>query len=277
MTLRIGRAIAFLFGMVVVLSVVGPASAATPGKAFGAIAPAAGAQTGHERSSSNIIRVQDRRWQGGQQRARRGQQRARRGQQGARRGQQRARRGQQRARRGNVQRRQFRRAQRLNQRNRQVNRRANRVQRRANRVNRRAARVNRRAARVNRGWRGRNYRRNLRWRNRAAWNRRHNIWRRYPRPPRWGRPGPGARPWRYWRGHRYYWYRDGWWPYAWLGGVVVLPSATYYYNSDPAPAPAYGPKPWTSEWYAYCSSKYRTFNPRTGYYYYKPGRQRFCR
>ncbi|MBB4303563.1 uncharacterized protein YcfJ [Rhodobium orientis] len=38
-----------------------------------------------------------------------------------------------------------------------------------------------------------------------------------------------------------------------------------------------GPKPWSPAWYDYCSSKYRTFNPDTGYYFYAPGRQRFCR
>ncbi|PLX37311.1 MAG: hypothetical protein C0606_10865 [Hyphomicrobiales bacterium] len=119
------------------------------------------------------------------------------------------------------------------------------------------------------------YRAAPRFRNRAAWRNRHNVWRRYPRPPRrWG-PPRGGRPWRHWRGHRYYYYRGDWWPYAWLGGVVVLPSVVY---RDAPPRYYYdAPRPWTPEWYAYCASKYRTFNPRSGYYFYKPGKQRFCR
>ena len=37
------------------------------------------------------------------------------------------------------------------------------------------------------------------------------------------------------------------------------------------------PEPWSAAWYDYCSSRYRTFNPDTGYYFYKPGKRRFCR
>ena len=37
------------------------------------------------------------------------------------------------------------------------------------------------------------------------------------------------------------------------------------------------PKAWSRSWYRYCSKRYRTFNPRTGYYFYKPGRKRLCR
>lgn len=36
------------------------------------------------------------------------------------------------------------------------------------------------------------------------------------------------------------------------------------------------PEPWTREWRRYCADKYRTFNPRTGYYMSTSGR-RFCR
>ena len=39
----------------------------------------------------------------------------------------------------------------------------------------------------------------------------------------------------------------------------------------------YRPRPWTPEWYDYCMSKYRSFNPRTGYYRTYSGRLRFCR
>ena len=37
------------------------------------------------------------------------------------------------------------------------------------------------------------------------------------------------------------------------------------------------PEPWTRAWYNYCSRKYRSFNPRTGYYTAYSGRKRFCR
>ncbi|MCC2112933.1 MAG: BA14K family protein [Hyphomicrobiales bacterium] len=37
------------------------------------------------------------------------------------------------------------------------------------------------------------------------------------------------------------------------------------------------PEPWTAAWYDYCASRYRSFDPDTGYYYYKPGKRRFCR
>ncbi len=39
----------------------------------------------------------------------------------------------------------------------------------------------------------------------------------------------------------------------------------------------YHPRPWTPEWYDYCMSKYRSFNPETGYYRTYSGRYKFCR
>ncbi len=39
----------------------------------------------------------------------------------------------------------------------------------------------------------------------------------------------------------------------------------------------YRPRPWTPAWYDYCMSKYRSFNPETGYYRTYSGRLRFCR
>lgn len=36
-------------------------------------------------------------------------------------------------------------------------------------------------------------------------------------------------------------------------------------------------EPWTPSWYRYCSRKYRSFNPNTGYYLAYSGRYRFCR
>ena len=46
------------------------------------------------------------------------------------------------------------------------------------------------------------------------------------------------------------------------------------------PRPAYyrgRPAPWTGAWYDYCSARYRSFNPRTGYFMGYDGRRHFCR
>ncbi|PLW78734.1 BA14K family protein [Cohaesibacter celericrescens] len=40
---------------------------------------------------------------------------------------------------------------------------------------------------------------------------------------------------------------------------------------------SYRPEPWTREWRRYCRNKYRSFNPRTGYYTKYSGRKAFCR
>ena len=45
-----------------------------------------------------------------------------------------------------------------------------------------------------------------------------------------------------------------------------------------APRPARGGyEPWTPAWYDYCRSRYRSFNPNTGYFTTYSGRQKFCR
>jgi len=49
------------------------------------------------------------------------------------------------------------------------------------------------------------------------------------------------------------------------------PARTYY-----APA-AYGPTPWSPDWYSYCYSRYRSFNPNTGTFIGYDGYERFCR
>lgn len=81
---------------------------------------------------------------------------------------------------------------------------------------------------------------------------------------------------------------------AGAAGLALLHGATrprprgYYYQPRPvrryyrpAPrryyAPAYGPAPWSAAWYNYCASKYRSFNPNTGYYTTYSGYQKFCR
>lgn len=37
------------------------------------------------------------------------------------------------------------------------------------------------------------------------------------------------------------------------------------------------PRPWTPSWYAYCSDRYRSFNPETGTFVGYDGRAHFCR
>ena len=43
------------------------------------------------------------------------------------------------------------------------------------------------------------------------------------------------------------------------------------------PTRRYRPAPWTREWYRYCRNRYRSFNPRTGYFMGYDGRRHFCR
>ena len=50
------------------------------------------------------------------------------------------------------------------------------------------------------------------------------------------------------------------------------PPPAYYYGPV-----SYGPPPWTPDWYAYCSSRYPGFNPRTGYFIGVNGYPHFCR
>ena len=71
---------------------------------------------------------------------------------------------------------------------------------------------------------------------------------------------------------------------------AILSSAfapRYYYQPAPVyaappviygPTPAYyaAPEPWTSDWYAYCSSRYRSFDPQSGYFLGYDGVYHFC-
>jgi hypothetical protein len=56
---------------------------------------------------------------------------------------------------------------------------------------------------------------------------------------------------------------------------VVPPDYDDYEPAYYGPA-AYGPPPWSADWYAYCSSRYRSFNARTGYFVGYDGVPRFC-
>jgi hypothetical protein len=68
-------------------------------------------------------------------------------------------------------------------------------------------------------------------------------------------------------------------------GLSALASRPRYYD-DPyyydRPAYGYGPvgygaAPWSPAWYDYCSSRYRSFNPETGYFRGYDGEFHFCR
>ncbi|MBZ8134627.1 hypothetical protein [Afifella sp. IM 167] len=97
--------------------------------------------------------------------------------------------------------------------------------------------------------------------------------RRYYRSPRYYRSDRYDRR-RYYRQHRY----DGGFTAGALGlGLGFALGNTFaqprYYRSAPVYAGVC--RPWTQAWYQRCS-RFKTFNPRTGYYFYKPGRKRFC-
>jgi len=54
-----------------------------------------------------------------------------------------------------------------------------------------------------------------------------------------------------------------------------VPQARNY--ASVAPSGSVAPEAWTQDWYNYCSSKYRSFNPSTGYFTTYSGEQKFCR
>jgi hypothetical protein len=94
-----------------------------------------------------------------------------------------------------------------------------------------------------------------------------------------------------WRGHHHSGHGDaigagilGFAAGALLSGAFAGPR---YYGSYYEPAPVYRtyqpapvyyarPDPWTPEWYAYCSDRYRSFNSETGYFLGFDGNYHFC-
>lgn len=136
---------------------------------------------------------------------------------------------------------------------RRTNRRANR--RLDRRIDRRVARRN---ARISEN---RYYRRGRWYRGRPRWRGNRRLYRgRYWRPAYSG-----------W----YYWYDDAWvWAPAF--GVVVATSLPYYDDYVEPSDFALAYEPWSDEWFAYCSRRYRSFEPNTGYYTAYSGRRRFC-
>lgn len=75
---------------------------------------------------------------------------------------------------------------------------------------------------------------------------------------------------------------------ALLSGALARPRYYDYYEPAPVyaapppvvygPAPVYysRPDPWTPEWYAYCSDRYRSFDGQTGYFLGYDGNYHFC-
>lgn len=65
-----------------------------------------------------------------------------------------------------------------------------------------------------------------------------------------------------------------------FGAPLLRTYPTYPYYSRPyvAPGVVYGSScaPWTPAWYDYCTAQYRTFDPETGFFFARPGQQRFC-
>ena len=62
-------------------------------------------------------------------------------------------------------------------------------------------------------------------------------------------------------------------------GSALTPREVYV---APPPRPAYrragyGPPAWTPDWYTYCYSRYRSFNPNTGTFIGYDGYEHFCR
>jgi BA14K-like protein len=65
-------------------------------------------------------------------------------------------------------------------------------------------------------------------------------------------------------------------------GSALTPREVYVAPPPPPPRPvytraAYGPPAWTPDWYTYCYSRYRSFNPNTGTFIGYDGYERFCR
>jgi hypothetical protein len=60
------------------------------------------------------------------------------------------------------------------------------------------------------------------------------------------------------------------------GAAIASALSQPRYHAVPHHYAYVGPAPWTPDWYAYCASKYRSFNPNTGLYLAYTGVWRFC-
>jgi hypothetical protein len=62
-------------------------------------------------------------------------------------------------------------------------------------------------------------------------------------------------------------------------GSALTPREVYVAPAPPPPPRyvGYRPAPWTPDWYSYCYSRYRSFNPNTGTFLGYDGYEHFCR
>ncbi len=62
-------------------------------------------------------------------------------------------------------------------------------------------------------------------------------------------------------------------------GSALTPREVYVAPPPPPPVyrVGYSPTPWSPDWYSYCYSRYRSFNPNTGTFIGYDGYERFCR
>ena len=65
-------------------------------------------------------------------------------------------------------------------------------------------------------------------------------------------------------------------------GSALTPREVYVAPPPPPARPvytrtSYGPPAWTPDWYSYCYSRYRSFNPNTGTFVGYDGYEHFCR
>ena len=65
-----------------------------------------------------------------------------------------------------------------------------------------------------------------------------------------------------------------------LAGPVYAPPPPVYVAPPPPPVVyepvAYGPQPWTPEWYSYCAARYQGFDPSSGTFVGYDGYEHFC-
>lgn len=85
----------------------------------------------------------------------------------------------------------------------------------------------------------------------------------------------------YYRGDRYYGHRRRGSAGPAIAGAIVGLGVGAAIASANQPryyaAPAYGPRPWTREWYNYCASRYRSFDARSGTFQPYNGPRQVCR
>lgn len=60
-------------------------------------------------------------------------------------------------------------------------------------------------------------------------------------------------------------------------GSALTPREVYVAPPPPPTYVGYRPAPWTPDWYSYCYSRYRTFDPNSGTFVGYDGYEHFCR